>query len=291
VSTSFFLALGEEVEDFYQAKLKITIVGRNSALSRSIVKLQSKSVSYEFVSLSELSKLGKHEFSRTISNLAQTSDAILWLGAILDTSHPEPEVKRINFSLPLFAATCLKRDKYRGQFMTVGSALEQLEIQAPYFQWKTRLAYEAKNTQRQELWWTHVRAHTLVGLDKPRIESFLGQLVIALRFRSPFVMHGTSQVRRFHDLDGFAEAILGQVLLKSEIPSITTLGPPQSLNLFELATEAATLVSPNLPVLLDTSSSWGQDQTRHSLVENDLTVTGGLDLKALLGRIKSWIES
>lgn len=265
-------------------------MGRESQLGRVIASKWGSDTEITTISLRELSRLSLREFDFRMIQVARDSDAILWLGAILNFHAPEEEIRHINFSLPQRAATLLEKEAYLGVFLTFGSALENLKSSNQYLRWKAALQAESGSFYYEMLNWTHLRAHTLVGTDKPRPESFLGQLLSALKTSTNFQVHGSSQVRRFQDIYEFVDGVLpfvrgGQARLYAPI-----LGPNSVVNLHHLATSSARLASPEIDITIDPSGAWSNDQTLLSMVKNDIVLAGGLDIPALVSKIDWWLK-
>ena len=268
----------------------LLLVGSGSRLAKAIVGSWGPELSIDLISSTELANMSSPDATKLMLDRSIKSRAIIWLGAILDSTKPPSEIERINFSLPVSSAKALAESGYAGRFLTIGSALEDLILDNPYFFWKRRLAVEAENEGLRALDWTHVRVHTIVGRQKPREASFLGQLVSALGHSAVFAMHGTKQVRRFQDETELAKNLISEVALRSVETRVVTLGPRESVNLYELASAAAELSDPPLKIQVDSSGAWEDDQTAWRLVNNDREIAGGLDIQAMLKRIREWAE-
>lgn len=271
-----------------EKKRRILIVGRESKVAKAVLRWWPVDFEYCIVSLRELSSLPKGQAEALVRERSVGTDAVLWLGAILDPSAPSVEIEKVNFTLPLNAAATLARASYSGLFMTLGSALEGLSPNNPYLFWKSQLSREACSDSFKTLDWIHARTHTLVGETTPRPESFLGQLVDALRHSTEFRPHGKTQVRRFQDEEAFTMSLLNSVLLRRPKVRSPIFGPNESVNLFELASEAASVLSPKMKVIVDPSEAWNNDQTEENLVKNDVQILGGLEIEDLISRMRIW---
>lgn len=270
--------------------IRIVLVGRDSNLGKSIQRCWGSLIDFDALSLTEIAGMSFAESRNLVLERSYGASAVIWLGAILDFTKSPTEIERVNFSLPMGAAEALNDAGYSGRFLTIGSALEELIPDNPYFYWKRRLAFEAEDESFRGLDWMHVRVHTIVGKQKPREESFLGQLVQALGHSPVFSMHGKSQVRRFQDETELAMALVSEIALGDFETRVLTLGPRESVNLYELALEASALTDPPLRIQVDSPGAWEDDQTAGSLVNNDLEIAGGLDVKSMLKRIREWTE-
>lgn len=269
---------------------RIVLVGRGSNLGKSIQRCWGSLIDFDALSLTEIAGMSFAESRNLVLERSYGASAVIWLGAILDFTKSPAEIERVNFSLPMGAAGALYDAGYSGRFLTIGSALEELIPDNPYFYWKRRLAFEAEDESFRGLDWMHVRVHTIVGKQKPREESFLGQLVHALGHSAVFSMHGKSQVRRFQDETELAMALVSEIALGDFETRVLTLGPRESVNLYELASEASALSDPPLQIQVDSSGAWEDDQTAGRLVNNDREIAGGLDIQAMLKRIREWAE-
>lgn len=142
-----------------------------------------------------------------LEGLGSPPECIFVTAGLIDPTATALAHARVNFHLPQNILRAASRQQIR--VVTFGTMMEVLadaRTASPYLASKLSLATEVRSMHPHAL---HVRVNTLYGGNAhPAPHMFAGQMLEAIRTRSPFRMSPGVQLREYHHVDDEAEAIL-----------------------------------------------------------------------------------
>jgi nucleoside-diphosphate-sugar epimerase len=135
-----------------------------------------------------------------------SNSIIFVVSGLLDPTADSADLSRINCHLPMNIIEGVAELGIR--VVTFGTIMETLLSRGnSYIQSKVALSryLEQAVTNKRDV--AHLRLHTLYGIGEPSPFMFLGQILNALRTRSPFEMTLGKQLREYHHFEDEADAI------------------------------------------------------------------------------------
>lgn len=165
------------------------------------------------------------------SKHAPSGSVVYICSGLLDPRLPAEQLHAVNFKLPQNIICTLSPLGFRT--VTFGTAMEDTLTENPYVQSKRLLGQLVQQMHGQEFQPTHVRIHTLYGADEPSPFMFLGQMLSAIRSKTPFQMTQGRQLREYHHVDDDAYAITS--LVTRNISGVVELSHGQPVSLRALA--------------------------------------------------------
>lgn len=161
-------------------------------------------------------------------------DTIFVAAGVLDPKASAEAHHRVNFLLPTQVMRAAASLGIR--VLSFGSMMEALVHERPaagYTASKMALGEQVAAWAREGRHVLHVRLHTLYGGGPPSPFMFAGQMLDALRHRTPFRMSPGTQLREYHHLDDEVPAILW--LAASTLDGLVQLDHGDPVSLAELA--------------------------------------------------------
>ncbi|MDK4743667.1 NAD-dependent epimerase/dehydratase family protein [Rhizobium sp. CNPSo 3464] len=146
------------------------------------------------------------QISKYFQPWAGTHSTLFVASGLLDPHASDTDLSRINYSLPVNIIENVTDLGIR--VITFGTIMETLLSQGnAYVQSKVALSRYVSHAASNDRAVAHFRLHTLYGIGEPSPFMFLGQILNALRSRSPFEMTEGKQLREYHHFEDDAEAI------------------------------------------------------------------------------------
>lgn len=143
--------------------------------------------------------------SRYFSTHTPADSVVYICSGLLDPRLPAEQLHAVNFKLPQNIIRTLAPLGFKT--VTFGTAMEETLTANPYVQSKRLLSQLVQEMHGEEFQPTHVRIHTLYGVDEPSPFMFLGQILTAILSNTPFEMTLGRQLREYHHVDDDAFAI------------------------------------------------------------------------------------
>lgn len=152
------------------------------------------------------SKNSGDSISKYFEPIADDVTVIFVCAGLLDPSRSRDELFDVNFGL---ARNVVDGAAELGlKVVTFGTVMEQLPgTKNNYIQSKVTLAEHITQKTGGGAAAMHIQIHTLYGQGSPSKFMFLGQVLAALRSRTPFEMTSGKQLREYHHLEDEALAI------------------------------------------------------------------------------------
>jgi nucleoside-diphosphate-sugar epimerase len=180
------------------------------------------------------SEAGAEDFvARFFAPWAGSASTVFVASGLLDPKLAPAEHLKVNYDLPrniIAGAAALDL-----KVVTFGTVMESLLAQHnPYVQSKAALGRHVAELAMAGRPVAHVRVHTLFGGGPPSPFMFLGQILTALRQRTPFNMTLGKQLREYHHVDDEARAI--RALDAAGVRGVFDLSHGDPVSLRELAT-------------------------------------------------------
>lgn len=173
------------------------------------------------------------DVARFFAPWAGSASTVFVASGLLDPKLAPAEHQQVNVDLPrnvIAGAASLGL-----KVVTFGTVMESLLAQQnPYIQSKAALGRHVAELAAAGQPVTHVRVHTLFGGGAPSPFMFLGQILTALRERTPFDMTLGKQLREYHHIDDEARAI--RALDAAGVSGVLDLSHGEPISLAELAT-------------------------------------------------------
>jgi nucleoside-diphosphate-sugar epimerase len=176
---------------------------------------------------------GEAAAARFFAPWAGSAATVFVASGLLDPKLPPAEHQEVNVALPrnVIAGAAAHGLKV----MTFGTVMETLLARHnPYIESKAALGRHVAELAVAGQPVVHVRVHTLFGGGAPSPFMFLGQILTALRQRSPFNMTLGKQLREYHHVDDEAAAMLA--LDAAGVSGVLDLSNGEPLSLRDLAT-------------------------------------------------------
>lgn len=173
------------------------------------------------------------DVARFFAPWAGSSSTVFVASGLLDPKLAPAEHLKVNYELPRnIIAGAASLDV---TVVTFGTVMESLLAQHnPYVRSKAALGRHVADLAMAGRPVAHVRVHTLFGGGPPSPFMFLGQILTALRQRSPFYMTLGKQLREYHHVDDEARAI--RALDTAGVRGVFDLSHGEPVSLRELAT-------------------------------------------------------
>jgi nucleoside-diphosphate-sugar epimerase len=173
------------------------------------------------------------QVARFFAPWAGSASTVFVASGLLDPKLAPAEHNKVNYALPrnvIAGAASLGLT-----VMTFGTVMESLLAQHnPYIQSKAALGRHVAERAMAGQQVAHIRVHTLFGAGAPSPFMFLGQVLTALRQRTPFNMTLGKQLREYHHVDDEARAI--RVLDAAGVRGVLDLSNGEPVSLRDLAT-------------------------------------------------------
>ena len=148
----------------------------------------------------------EQEVARALAPWAGGASTVFVACGLLDPALAPAAHQQVNFDLPrnvIAGAASLGL-----KVVTFGTVMESLLARHnPYIDSKAALGRHVAGLATAGMAVAHVRVHTLFGGGAPSPFMFLGQILNALRQRTPFNMTLGKQLREYHHVDDEARAI------------------------------------------------------------------------------------
>lgn len=163
---------------------------------------------------------------------APSASTVVVAAGLLDPALSAAELDRVNCELPLQVVDTACSMGHR--VLTMGTVMEATQpLGNSYIQSKAKLSSQVLDRVGRGMAVVHARIHTLYGGGPPAPHMFLGQMLEALRERTPFEMTPGRQLREYHHVDDEAAAILA--LLESRRTGVVAVSHGQACSLRDLA--------------------------------------------------------
>lgn len=204
-------------------------MGKNSRLTQTLVRV-AKLTQFSTTVISTSDCLYSTRLEDALDSLEEEEKSLFLSSAVTNPRGEIGQIKAVNVSLPDSVARRLLARGGEIQLVTFGSALETV-VRNPYFDSKVEMLDRLSSFVDSGLRHLHVRTHTLFGQQPPPEHSLLGQLVEAIRSRTPLKMSSGDQFRKYLTFDSFVKLLLS---LDSRLSGNVQVGTNSAIQVGEL---------------------------------------------------------